>query len=372
ALGVWAHSLSCSNYQRFLDQGWRRSGRYVYKPIMDRTCCPQYTIRLDCTKYILSRSQRRILRHMNEFLRSDTKTVRNVREAATACEVNLQSERALVKEDKSYSDSSPKKKDKSGNLVRKKKVMRRERCFARWRDKGLNEEEMKKARIAKVEARRRTIESYILEPDSDWKHILEVKLVHIDSAEFVERYNESYLLYKKYQKIIHNDNCTSKSGFNRFLVDSPLYDEELPPLTPQLAYGSYHQWYILDGKLLAVSVIDILPRCVSSKYMYYDPDYRFLSLGTYTALREIALTRTLLGTRPELKYYYMGYYIITCEKMRYKGRFRPSELLCDRTLQWVSLDICNQLLRNNDNKFTVFLPNLPPAKMQTRDNLFLL
>ncbi|VDM59817.1 unnamed protein product [Angiostrongylus costaricensis] len=151
----------------------------------------------------------------------------------------------------------------------------------------------------------------------------------------MERYNESYLLYKKYQKIIHNDNSTSKSGFNRFLVDSPLYDEELPPLTPQLAYGSYHQWYILDGKLLAVSVIDILPRCVSSKYMYYDPDYSFLNLGTYSALREICLTRTLLETRPELKYYYMGYYIITCEKMRYKGRFRPSELLCDRALQWI-------------------------------------
>ncbi|KAK6053328.1 hypothetical protein COOONC_09169 [Cooperia oncophora] len=40
--------------------------------------------------------------------------------------------------------------------------------------------------------------------------------------------------------------------------------------------------------------------------------------------------------RPETKYYYMGYYIITCPKMRYKGSFRPSELLCDRTFQWVS------------------------------------
>lgn len=50
-------------------------------------------------------------------------------------------------------------------------------------------------------------------------------------------------------------------------------------------YGSFHQLYILDGKVIAVGVIDILPKCVSSVYLYYDPDYSFLSLGTYSALR---------------------------------------------------------------------------------------
>lgn len=339
---------------------------------MDRTCCPQYTIRLDCTKFTLSRSQRRTLRQMNEYLRNDTKPRRNVQQQATVCEGNVPSERALVKEDAGHHDPSTTRKDKSDNPVRKKKEIRRERCFARWREKGLDEEEMKKARAAREEARRRTLESYIVEPGSSWKHRLEVKLVHTNSTEFMERYSESYLLYKKYQQTVHKDKCTSKAGYNRFLVETPLYDDELPQSPGQLSYGSYHQWYILDGKLLAVSVIDILPRCVSSKYMYYDPDYDFLSLGTYTALREIVLTRTLLETQPALKYYYMGYYISTCEKMRYKGRFRPSELLCDRSLQWVPLDICNQLLRNNGDKFTVFLPDLPPAKMQTRDDLFLL
>ncbi|KAJ1373745.1 hypothetical protein KIN20_036241 [Parelaphostrongylus tenuis] len=58
--------------------------------------------------------------------------------------------------------------------------------------------------------------------------------------------------------------------------------------------------------------------------------------------------------------------------MRYKGRFRPSELLCDRTLQWVPLEICSRLLRSNGDKFTVFLPDLPPATMQTWTDLLLL
>lgn len=41
----------------------------------------------------------------------------------------------------------------------------------------------------------------------------------------------------------------------------------------------------MTGKLIAVGVIDILPRCVSSVYLFYDPDYSFLSLGVYSALR---------------------------------------------------------------------------------------
>ncbi|VDO67939.1 unnamed protein product [Schistosoma mattheei] len=51
-------------------------------------------------------------------------------------------------------------------------------------------------------------------------------------------------------------------------------------------FGSYHQQYWLDGeKLIAVGVIDLLPRCLSSVYVFYDPNYSFLHLGTYTALR---------------------------------------------------------------------------------------
>ena len=54
---------------------------------------------------------------------------------------------------------------------------------------------------------------------------------------------------------------------------------------PSMGYGSFHQQYWLDEKLIAVGVIDILPRCVSSVYFFYDPDYGHLSLGTYASLR---------------------------------------------------------------------------------------
>lgn len=56
-----------------------------------------------------------------------------------------------------------------------------------------------------------------------------------------------------------------------------------------MGYGSFHQQYWLDGKIVAVGVIDILPTCVSSVYLYYHPDYASLSLGSYSALRSVIL-----------------------------------------------------------------------------------
>lgn len=43
--GMWAHAMTVGDYQDLIDRGWRRSGKYCYKPTMDVTCCPMYTIR---------------------------------------------------------------------------------------------------------------------------------------------------------------------------------------------------------------------------------------------------------------------------------------------------------------------------------------
>lgn len=140
--------------------------------------------------------------------------------------------------------------------------------------------------MKKEESRRRTIDSYLQSyVKNEWKHRLQVRLVKLSAVEHSETFNESYQLYKKYQEMVHQDTDVSRASFIRFLVSSPLFN---PPAdedhkVPQL--GSYHQHYVLDGKLIAVGVVDLLPRCVSAKYFYYDPDYRFLSLGTYSALR---------------------------------------------------------------------------------------
>jgi len=63
-----------------------------------------------------------------------------------------------------------------------------------------------------------------------------------------------------------------------------------------------------------------------------------LSPGTYGALRELGFVRELNKRFPALKNYYMGFYIHSCPKMRYKGNYYPSYLLCPEEYTWHLLD----------------------------------
>lgn len=143
---------------------------------------------------------------------------------------------------------------------------------------------------------------------------------------------EEYALYRKYQIKVHNDTPehVSESSYKRFLVDTPLIP--VPPAddgtVPPCGFGSFHQQYVIDGHLVAVGVVDILPKCLSSKYLFWDPDFAFLSLGKYSALQEISWLKENQAYCSTLQYYYLGYYIHSCNKMRYKARYYPSELLC--------------------------------------------
>lgn len=138
-----------------------------------------------------------------------------------------------------------------------------------------------------------------------------------------------------------------------------------------MGYGSFHQQYWLDNKLIAVAVIDILPECVSSVYFFYDPDYSFLSLGTYGSLQELALTRNLQRTTPRLYNYYMGFYIHSCPKMRYKGKLIPSYLLCPEVYTWHLLDdtIRKRLDENKYQRFNDDLEVQDPNRL-LQDDLF--
>lgn len=111
-----------------------------------------------------------------------------------------------------------------------------------------------------------------------------------------------------------------------------------------LGYGSFHHRYFLDDRLVAVGVVDVLPLCLSSVYVFYDPDLPRLQLGRYTALREVQWVQRVSRRCPRLRYYYMGFYIHSCAKMRYKAEYRPSQLLCPVTGAWVDYADAKPLL----------------------------
>uniref|UniRef100_A0A336LHV4 CSON010446 protein n=1 Tax=Culicoides sonorensis TaxID=179676 RepID=A0A336LHV4_CULSO len=140
-----------------------------------------------------------------------------------------------------------------------------------------------------------------------------------------------------------------------------------------MGYGSFHQQYWLDSCLIAVAVIDILPQCVSSVYFFYDPDFAFLSLGTYASLQELALTRELQKSTSDLSNYYMGFYIHSCPKMRYKGKLYPSYLLCPETYTWHLLDdsIRNRLDVESYQRFHSNPDAKDPDMMQNNDVLLI-
>ncbi|GFR47404.1 hypothetical protein Agub_g9121 [Astrephomene gubernaculifera] len=66
--GMHARGLTVYAYQDLIDQGWRRSGTYLYKPDLVRSCCKAYTIRLDVQQFQPDKGQRRLLRKWRDFL----------------------------------------------------------------------------------------------------------------------------------------------------------------------------------------------------------------------------------------------------------------------------------------------------------------
>lgn len=173
---------------------------------------------------------------------------------------------------------------------------------------------------------------------------------------------DSYELFRKYQTTIHKEppSRCSRESYLRFLVDSPLVNERVST-SVDVWYGSFHILYKLSGRLFAVGVVDLLPHCLSSVYLFYDPEFSKLSPGTLSALKEIEWVQKGNQWYPSMQFYYMGFYIHSCPKMRYKANFVPSELLCDESKVWVSTTTALPLLNASGGKYVRLAPDCEPA-----------
>ncbi|KAL0269342.1 UNVERIFIED_CONTAM: hypothetical protein PYX00_007111 [Menopon gallinae] len=370
---IWAKIMTVDDYQALIDRSWRRCGVYCYKPIMTTTCCPMYTIKCAVKDFRVSKSQKKILKRFHNFLAYgvENKNIKRSLLNKTEFVQSVDLPEHISKEDSKTNsfeaaqlkfdtvDSNKISQLKSDDLKKveiankvskmevpasvqskggkshqmKAKYLRIERKKQKLRNQGLSEKEIEERMLAKKKkCIIKTLEDYLNETQpKNPAHKLEIKLVRSRSRGYEA---ETFELYKRYQISVHNDppEKLSFQSFYRFLVDSPLEPEQF--------YGSYHQQYWLDGKLIAVGVVDILPKCVSSVYFLYDPEYLWLSLGTYGALREIEFVRKLTSQHPSIEYYYMGYYIHSCVKMKYKAAFRPSYLLCPEVYTWHPIQSC--------------------------------
>uniref|UniRef100_A0A8C5I8L0 Arginyl-tRNA--protein transferase 1 n=1 Tax=Gouania willdenowi TaxID=441366 RepID=A0A8C5I8L0_GOUWI len=399
--GMWSHTMTVQDYQDLIDRGWRRSGKYVYKPILKETCCPQYTIRCHALKFQPTKSHKKTLKKMNKFLskgelpkgKEDGKSlifshglfIDNVQKAI---------DRALMY----FLPALGMGADPSRPPCRKAKDVRKERRLQKEHTRQHTDEVPTIVSSTPLSAinnnQPKTLEEFISESQSDsFSQCLEVRLVrsnppcpqfkasfdasyqvyklyqmaihkdppdkpsesqvrlvpvNFEDPQFLESFEQSVALYASYQMTIHGDD-PSECNESKVLIFSLLvYSQaERSPGGPEMGYGSFHQQYWVNSRLVAVGVIDILPTCVSSVYLYYHPDFASLSLGSYSALREIAFTRQLQKQSPKLSHYYLGFYIHSCPKMRYKGQYRPSDLLCPETYVWVPIERCVPQLDNS-------------------------
>jgi len=87
----------------------------------------------------------------------------------------------------------------------------------------------------------------------------------------------------------------------------------------------------LNGRLVGVSIVDVGARDTSSVYHFFDPDMSTRSMGTFSALVEIAWGRSRGG-----RYHYLGLYVGDCDRLNYKARFKPNERLASGS--WANRD----------------------------------
>lgn len=180
------------------------------------------------------------------------------------------------------------------------------------------------------------------------KHIYSLEITNnIILAENEER----FLLYKKYQETVHKERKNlPPSDHNDFWGNSILErgkkipipsnikeKTKHPELYPEF-YGTYNLIHRIDNKIVAVTVIDILPHMLISDYCYYDPDLSFLDLGVFTVIREIEYMKSFNSLIDNnFIYYTLGEMSETVKKLKYKGNYRPTEIMDYYTGKYVYL-----------------------------------
>lgn len=127
-----------------------------------------------------------------------------------------------------------------------------------------------------------------------------------------------YELYERYINTVHNDGSMYPANYHQY--QSFLTCE----LTNQIFVELWH-----NNKLISVAVTDVLHNALSAVYTFYDPSYKDRGIGVFSILTQIETAREM-----NREFLYLGYQIDECQKMNYKDRYYPHQILDKNT--WIT------------------------------------
>ncbi|WOH38347.1 arginyltransferase [Thalassotalea fonticola] len=137
---------------------------------------------------------------------------------------------------------------------------------------------------------------------------------------------EYFNLYQRYIDNVHKDGAMYPANFEQY--ENFIFSSRVDQLFLEL---------YLAEELVSVAVCDNLPSALSALYTFFDPDLSKRSLGKFSILKQIELSKKM-----HKEFLYLGYQIDQCAKMNYKNQYFPHERLQDdkwqRTANKQSLD----------------------------------
>lgn len=155
---------------------------------------------------------------------------------------------------------------------------------------------------------------------------------------------EAYRLYTHYEAIRHPGSPMVRFGEKEF-EEALLFSN----------VDTFAVEYRMKGRLVLVSLMDVLPHGISAVYTFYSPEEARRSLGTFSILNEIEFTKKL-GAEARL---YLGAWQARNPGMSYKSQFRPFEVYWEG--KWQPLDECQEAIFDAADKadrlFKTTVPN---------------